>query len=227
MDGNGRWAKERNKPRSFGHMAGVKAIRPIIDECFFNRGIKTVSLFVFSQENWKRDENEISYLFKLLKTFFKTHIEELISKGVRIYVSGDLDDNRIPSGIKKVIDSAINRSKENSSFNFNILFNYGGQQEIVHAVKSIGQNLLNNKLNIDDIDIETVHNSLYTKDLPYVDLLIRTSGEERISNCLLYELSYAEIIFNKVYWPSYSLATLEADLNEFLSRKRRFGGIDE
>ncbi|HBD06364.1 MAG TPA: di-trans,poly-cis-decaprenylcistransferase, partial [Firmicutes bacterium] len=123
MDGNGRWAKERNKSRSYGHRAGVKRIRPIVDECFFKYGINTVSLFVFSKENWKRDKKEISYLFSLLKAFFKTNIKDLIEKGVRMHVSGDLEDERIPPSVKKVILDAIKLSENNDKFHFNILFN--------------------------------------------------------------------------------------------------------
>lgn len=225
MDGNGRWAKERNKSRSYGHRAGVKRIRPIVDECFFKYGINTVSLFVFSKENWKRDKKEISYLFSLLKAFFKTNIKDLIEKGVRMHVSGDLEDERIPPSVKKVILDAIKLSENNDKFHFNILFNYGGQQEIVHCFNSIIKKMKENNDYKDNISEEEILKNLYCFDLPPVDLLVRTSGEKRISNCLLYEIAYAEFIFNDKYWPDYDDVALSADLDEFLKRKRRFGGV--
>ncbi len=227
MDGNGRWAKERGKPRSFGHMEGVRAIRPIIDDCFFKYSINTVSLFVFSSENWKRDGDEIKYLFMLLKAFFKSNINELIEKGVRITVSGDLEDKRIPRGVKKVIQDAIKKSSSNKLHTFNILFNYGGRQEILNAVKCVANGVKEKSISIEDIDDDLFSSYLYTGNLPNVDLLIRTSGEQRLSNCILYGLSYAELIFNKVYWPDYNKTILESDLNEFINRKRRYGGVNE
>lgn len=224
MDGNGRWAKQRLLPRSLGHKAGVKRIKEIVDECFFSYNIKVVSLYCFSSENWNRPQKEIDYLFNLLRLFFKDNIEEFKQKGVRILVSGNLEDSRIPSSLKEVIQDAIDSTSNLTSFTFNVLFNYGGKQEIVKATKQIVDLVKQDKLDIDSIDINTFSKYLYN-DLPSVDLLIRTSGEYRLSNCLLYEIAYAEFIFTPTYWPSFDKGCLKECLKEYQNRNRRYGGL--
>ena len=224
MDGNGRWAKKRLLPRSLGHKAGVKKIKEIVDLCFFAYGIKVVSLFCFSTENWNRPQAEISFLFNLLKTFFKDNIDDFIKKETRITISGDLDDPRIPSDVKETMDEAINKTKQFNKHVFNVLFNYGGRREIVYACKQIAKKVQNNEIKIDEITEQTINDNLYNL-LPPVDLLIRTSGEQRLSNCLLWEAAYAEFVFPKQYWPSFSKIDLENCLQDYQNRNRRFGGL--
>ena len=226
LDGNGRWAKERLLVRSQGHKAGVKNIKNIIEPCFFTYGIYCASIYVFSTENWNRPEKEISYLFGLVKRFFEDYLNEFKTRDIRVVVSGDLKDERIPDEIKDIISTVVNETSENKSHVLNVLFNYGGRREIVDALKKIVSTLQDEEksLNIEDIDEESFKSYLYN-DLPDVDLLIRTSGEQRISNCVLYELAYSEFIFNKKYWPAYSKKDLENDLRIYDGRNRRFGGL--
>lgn len=227
MDGNGRWAKERGKARSAGHKKGVEVVHDIVDEAFFAYGIKAVSLYVFSTENWNRDPEEIKYLFSLLKRFFKNFLSKFEKRGVRILVSGDLSDPRIPADVVASIDEAQQKTAHNEDHYFNVLFNYGGRRELVNAFHSISRDIQNGIINLSEVDEDIIRRHLYQPLLPDVDLLIRTSGEKRISNCLLYELAYAEFIFTAVYWPSYSIEELEKNISDFISRKRRFGGIKE
>lgn len=225
MDGNGRWAKKRLLPRSLGHKAGVKRIKEIVDACFLNYGIKAVSLFTFSTENWNRPEDEIKTLFQLLKEFFESNIADFIKKGVRIFVSGDLSDPRIPEDVLSTIKEAMKETEHLDKFYFNVLFNYGGRKEIVKAVKEIAGDVSEGKLSLAEIDEKTVSKHLYFPLLPDIDLLIRTSGEERLSNCLLYECAYAEFIFTPCYWPDFNLKELDSCLLQYQKRNRRFGAI--
>lgn len=227
MDGNGRWAKSRGKSRSAGHKKGVDVVHGIVDEVFFAYGIKAVSLYVFSTENWNRDPSEIKYLFNLLKRFFKTFLSKFEKRGVRILVSGDLSDKRIPPDVIEVIDEAMKKTEHNEDHYFNVLFNYGGRRELAYAFRSISSAIQNGIINSSEVDEDVIRRHLYQPLLPDVDLLIRTSGEQRISNCLLYQLAYAEFIFTSVYWPAYTTEELERNISDFLSRKRRFGGIKE
>lgn len=225
MDGNGRWAKEKGLPRSSGHYAGVRRVKPIAEEVFFKYHISTMSLFVFSTENWNRPKEEIDYLFVLLKRFFSSFLKYFGKRGVRLCVSGDLKDPRVPQDILDSIQNALEKTKNNKDYNFNVLFNYGGQKEIVAAAYNIAKKVKEGTLDLEKIDYNIFYENLYQKDLPPVDLLIRTSGEERISNCMIYELAYAEFVFEPTYWPSYTPKILEKNLEEFLKRNRRYGGI--
>jgi len=225
MDGNGRWAKKRLLPRSLGHKAGVKRIKEIVDLCFFTYNIQVVSLYCFSSENWNRPQKEIDYLFNLLKLFFNDNIEDFKKRKVRITISGDLLDTRIPNDLLEVINKAIEETKDLQDHTFNVLFNYGGDKELVYAFKSMYKDLQENKLDIDSIDTNTISSYLYQKDLPKVDLLVRTSGEQRLSNCLMYETNYAEFIFTKTYWPDFDGEELLNCLKEYNARSRRFGGL--
>lgn len=225
MDGNGRWAKKRLLPRSLGHKAGVKRINEVFDSCIYDYGIKNVSLFVFSSENWKRSEKEIAFLFDLLKEYFSSNIDRMIKQDVKLQVLGNLDDTRIPNDILKTIKRAMDLTKDCKSFTFNVLFNYGGQQDIVQAAKKIATLYKENKIELNDINVNSFKNYLYTYNLPDVDLLVRTSGEERISNCYLYQIAYGELIFTKTYWPDYSKEELKKSIIEYNSRNRRYGGI--
>lgn len=227
MDGNGRWAKKRLLPRTAGHLAGVKRIKEIVDECFLTYQIPYVSLFCFSSENWNRPEAEVSTLFKLLKEFFSSNIEDFKSKGVKIRVVGDLADKRIPTDILNTINEAMEETKELNKYNFTVLFNYGGRQDVVQATKRFASLYKEGKVELDSLNVKSFENYLWTKDLPDVDLMVRTSGELRVSNCYLYQLAYAEMEFPKTYWPDYSVKSLKESLDDFYGRNRRFGAIKE
>lgn len=227
MDGNGRWAKKRLLPRTAGHLAGVKRIKEIVDECFLTYQIPYVSLFCFSSENWNRPEAEVSTLFKLLKEFFSSNIEDFKSKGVKIRVVGDLADKRIPTDILNTINEAMKETKELNKYNFTVLFNYGGRQDVVQATKRFASLYKEGKVELDSLNIKSFEDYLWTKDLPDVDLMVRTSGELRVSNCYLYQLAYAEMEFPKTYWPDYSVKSLKESLDDFYGRNRRFGAIKE
>lgn len=227
MDGNGRWAKKRLLPRTAGHLAGVKRIKEIVDECFLTYQIPYVSLFCFSSENWNRPEAEVSTLFKLLKEFFSSNIEDFKSKGVKVRVVGDLADKRIPTDILNTINQAMEETKELNKYNFTVLFNYGGRQDVVQATKRFASLYKEGKVELDSLNVKSFEDYLWTKDLPDVDLMVRTSGELRVSNCYLYQLAYAEMEFPKTYWPDYSVKSLKESLDDFYGRNRRFGAIKE
>lgn len=227
MDGNGRWAKKRLLPRTAGHLAGVKRIKEIVDECFLTYQIPYVSLFCFSSENWNRPEAEVSTLFKLLKEFFSSNTEDFKSKGVKIRVVGDLADKRIPTDILNTINEAMEETKELNKYNFTVLFNYGGRQDVVQATKRFASLYKEGKVELDSLNVKSFEDYLWTKDLPDVDLMVRTSGELRVSNCYLYQLAYAEMEFPKTYWPDYSVKSLKESLDDFYGRNRRFGAIKE
>lgn len=227
MDGNGRWAKNRLLPRTAGHLAGVKRIKEIVDECFLTYQIPYVSLFCFSSENWNRPEAEVSTLFKLLKEFFSSNIEDFKSKGVKVRVVGDLADKRIPTDILNTINEAMEETKELNKYNFTVLFNYGGRQDVVQATKRFASLYKEGKVELDSLNVKSFEDYLWTKDLPDVDLMVRTSGELRVSNCYLYQLAYAEMEFPKTYWPDYSVKSLKESLDDFYGRNRRFGAIKE
>jgi undecaprenyl diphosphate synthase len=225
MDGNGRWAKEKGLPRSLGHKAGVRNVKHIVDLCFKKYGIKVCSLYVFSTENWNRPESEISYLFKLLGVFFRDNISQFLADGTKILVSGDLSDERIPEETKKTIQDAVEKTKDCTNYVFNVLYNYGGRRELTEAAKNIASKVNAGQLRVEDISEKTIQENLYQPSLPDVDLLVRTSGEMRISNCLLYELAYAELVFPKAYWPAFSEADLIECLKDYSGRSRRYGGL--
>ena len=176
MDGNGRWAKKRLLPRTAGHLAGVKRIKEIVDECFLTYQIPYVSLFCFSSENWNRPEAEVSTLFKLLKEFFSSNIEDFKSKGVKIRVVGDLADKRIPTDILNTINEAMEETKELNKYNFTVLFNYGGRQDVVQATKRFASLYKEGKVELNSLNVKSFEDYLWTKDLPDVDLMVRTSG---------------------------------------------------
>ncbi len=227
MDGNGRWAKKRLLPRSAGHKAGVNKIHEIIDSAFEDYGIFAASLFCFSTENWNRPEKEIETLFELLEEFFKKEIDYFMEKGTQVRVLGELSDPRIPQKILNTINEAMERTKDNKRHVFNVLFNYGGRGEILHATKEIAKDVLDKKITVDDITDDVFKSHLYTREISDIDLLIRTSGEERISNCFLYQLAYTELEFVDVYWPSFSKKDLADCLLAYTKRNRRFGAIKE
>ena len=224
MDGNGRWAKRRGLPRHLGHKKGCEVCTDIYEGCLEN-GIKVMSLYAFSTENWNRPKDEIDHLFNYLEIFFKKEIKRFMKDGSRVMVSGDL--SRIPEKTRNVIYDSMERTKDNKNFVFNICLNYGGKSEIVRAAKLICEDVKKGTISIDDVNEQSFENYLYTKDLPPVDLLIRTSGEMRISNFLLWQLAYAEFIFTKTCWPDFNKKELNECINEFKTRDRRYGGIED
>lgn len=224
MDGNGRWAKKRGLPRTLGHKEGCKRIVEIFDLCK-QYSIKIFTLYAFSTENWNRPKEEIKCLFNYLETFFKKNIDRFISEGVRVQHMGDA--SRLPLKTQKILKEAIEKTKNNDKFVFNICLNYGSRQEITKAVKLIAQDVKEGKISIDQIDEKMVYSSLDSGNLEEVDLLIRTSGEQRLSNFLLYQLAYSEFIFTPTYWPDFKKEQFIECLKEYCSRDRRFGAIKE
>ena len=223
MDGNGRWAKSRGLPRTAGHKAGCDRIIEIYEECLA-QNIKVMSLYAFSTENWNRPKAEISQLFKYLEIFFKKEIKRLINDQSRVIVSGDI--SRLPKKTQTVINDALERTKDFTNFTFNICLNYGGRAEIVRAAKLFASDVKNGK-DINSLTEDSFNDYLYTKGLPPVDLLIRTSGEQRTSNYLPYQLVYAEMLFPLTPWPDFTKEEFRKCIELYQNRDRRFGGIKE
>ena len=223
MDGNGRWAKARHLPRHLGHKAGCDRVTEIYEECVA-MGIEAMSLYAFSTENWNRPKDEINHLFNYLEIFFRKEIKRMIKDGTRILASGDL--SRLPVKTQKVVYDAIERTKDGKNFTFNICLNYGGKAEIVRAAKLFAEDVQNGK-DINSLTEEEFEKYLYTNDLPPVDLLVRTSGEQRISNYMLWQLAYSEFIFTPTPWPDFTREELHKCIVEFNSRNRRYGEIKE
>ena len=222
MDGNGRWAKKRFLPRTAGHKAGVETVRTIITECK-RLGIKHVTLYTFSTENWKRPVLEVETLMMLLQTYLKKEVEELNRNNVRLTAIGDIE--KLPKSCLDELKRAMELTKDNDGPNLNLALNYGGRYDITNAVKQISRDIENHKLNSDDITEETIKNYLSTKSIPDPDLVIRTSGEQRLSNFLLWELAYAELYFTDVYWPDFDEKELQKAIYTYQNRDRRFGGL--
>ena len=223
MDGNGRWAKARGLPRTKGHKAGCDRITDIYEECLA-QGVKAMSLYAFSTENWNRPKQEISLLFRYLDIFFKKEINRMLKDGTRILVSGDI--SRLPVKTQKTVNDAIERTKDGKNLTFNICLNYGGRAEIVRAAKLFAEDVKNGR-DIDSLNEENFNEYLYTRDLPPVDLLIRTSGEQRTSNYLPYQLAYAEMLFPTTPWPDFTKEEFRKCIALYQTRDRRFGGIKD
>lgn len=222
MDGNGRWAKARGLPRTLGHKKACEMLRGIFDACY-EQHIYAMSFFAFSTENWNRPEDEITHLMDYLEEFFKKNMDYLLSKGARVIVSGDL--SRLRPSTRETCLSAIEESKGNDTCVLNVCLNYGGRDDIVHACRKIAEDVRSGKLKEEDIDERLFASYLYTAGLPDVDLLVRTSGEQRISNYMLYQIAYAELVFTPVKWPDFDKAALIDCLKEYCGRNRRFGGL--
>lgn len=223
MDGNGRWAKKRGLPRHLGHKEGCERVIEIYEECAANN-IKVMSLYAFSTENWNRPKDEIKHLFTYLELFFKREIKRLLKDGCQVRTSGDL--SRLPVKTQKVIAEAKEKTKDCSNYVFNICLNYGGRDDILRAAKLFAKDVQEGKRDIDSLTENDFQQYLYTTDLPPVDLLVRTSGEQRISNFMPWQLAYAEFIFTPTYWPDFTKEELRKCLEEFKHRDRRFGGIE-
>ncbi|MFH0790014.1 MAG: isoprenyl transferase [Candidatus Omnitrophota bacterium] len=223
MDGNGRWAGEKNLPRTAGHREGVNRVREIITAAD-DLGVKVLTLFAFSAENWKRPRREIDILMRFLVNFLDREINKLHKNNIRFRVVGKKDP--LPGYILSKISLAEEKTKGNTGLTLVLALNYGSRQEIVEAAKKIADSVVKGKINLDDLDVEGFSKFLYASDLPDPDLLIRTSGEMRLSNFLLWQLSYSELYFAKKYWPDFKAADLEKAIGVYQNRERRFGGVD-
>ncbi len=219
MDGNGRWAKKRGLPRSAGHLVGVKTVRRIV-ETSSNIGIKFLTMYAFSTENWKRPKDEVSTIMSLFKIYLKKEISTFNKNDVRLNVIGNIGD--LSDDLQKILDNALKKTSANKGLTFTLAINYGSRQEITNAVKNI-VNDVEKGIITKEINESIISRYLYTSDLPDPDLLIRTSGEMRISNFLLWQLSYAEIWVTDTYWPDFEPAEYVKAILDYQNRQRRFG----
>lgn len=222
MDGNGRWANGRGLPRFYGHKAGVESLRDIVRACS-EYNIQVLTVYAFSTENWKRPAEEINVLMDLLVEYLYKEIDELCQKGVKINPIGKIGD--LPADVIGALDMAVGRSKANSGPVLNLALNYGGRTEIVEAVRTIALQVNKGELSVDQIDANTMSQYLYTSGQPDPDLLIRPSGDYRISNFLLWQLAYTEFWHTTVLWPDFRRVHLVRAIVEYQSRERRFGGL--
>jgi undecaprenyl diphosphate synthase len=223
MDGNGRWAKQRDRPRTFGHSEGVEALRRTV-EAAGELGIAHLTVFGFSTENWRRPIEEVNALFDLLRLYVARDLDRLVREGVRVRVIGERAG--LQKDIAEIIENAEARTRHNVKQNLTIAFNYGGQDEIARAARRIAQDVAAGKLASDDVTPERFETYLDTADLPPPDLLIRTSGETRLSNFMLWQAAYTELVFLDVLWPDFDRAALEQAIDIYNKRERRFGGSD-
>ncbi len=224
MDGNGRWAKKRRMPRTYGHKKGSENLKDIAIACN-DLGIKALSVYAFSTENWKRPQAEIDYLMALPKEFEETFKGKFEEHQIRVMFSGRRD--RFPGEVLDLMERVEEKTKDRTGLILNICFDYGSHTEIVEAVKQISTEYKDGTIQLEDIDVSLMDKHLYTRELPHLDLLIRTSGEERISNFLLWQLAYSELYFTKVHWPAFSEKELHKAIRNFQLRNRRFGGLKE
>ena len=224
MDGNGRWAKDKGLPREFGHQNGVTSVKSIVQEAY-KSGIEYLTLYAFSIENWDRPSDEVSSLMSLLVSTLRDEFDEIFDKDIKLNAVGEI--NSLPKEVVSELEFIINKTKNNRKMNLTLALSYGGKQEIFNAVKMIADKVKNNLIELNNFDDSIINSHLYTKNLPDVDLLIRTSGEQRISNFLLWQIAYAELYFTDVYWPDFSKDDFNLALENYKSRERRFGKTSE
>ena len=224
MDGNGRWAKSQNKERTFGHKNAIKAVREAISACN-EVGIPYLTLYTFSTENWNRPTEEVDTLMNLLSSTLLQEAEEIFSKGIRIRAIGDLE--ALPEHVRNQLYNIMELTKNNTKGNLTLALSYGSQKEILNAVKELCKKVKNGDINENDIDEHLFEQHLYTKGIPPVDLLIRTSGEVRVSNFLLWQIAYAEMQFIDVLWPDFTKETFFQCILDYQTKERRFGKISE
>lgn len=222
MDGNGRWAKERMLPRTMGHRAGMKNIKLVVEESS-NLGIKYLTLYAFSTENWKRPMEEVNALMDLVVEFIDKEFDELHANKVKLNTIGDV--SKLPEKSKRAILNAIEKTKNNTGLTLNIALNYGGRDELIKATKEISKLVSQGKLRIDDIDGKIISEHLYTKGMPDPDIIIRPSGELRLSNYLLWQSAYSEFWFSNINWPDFTKVDLRRAIFDFQQRNRRYGGV--
>ena len=222
MDGNGRWAKERNMPRTYGHKAGVETIREIVKECS-SLGVKYLTLYAFSTENWARPKEEVDTLMKLLVQYLRNEFEELNKNNVIINSIGDI--SKLPKVCYDELNNAYEKTKNNTGLTLNLALNYGGRVEIVNSIKKIATLVEENKIKVDDIDEKMVEKYLYTSNMPDPDIIIRPSGEQRLSNFLLWQCAYSEFWYSDVKWPDFTKENLVEAIFDYQNRDRRFGKV--
>jgi undecaprenyl diphosphate synthase len=222
LDGNGRWAKKRMMPRNYGHTQGSKNVEKICEDAY-KMGIEYLTVYAFSTENWKRPKDEVDALMKLLQTYLETSIKTSTKNNMKVRVIGD--KSILNDDIRKSIDNLEEASKNNTGLKFQVAINYGSRDEIIRAIKALSMDIKENKTEIDHIDEETFNKYLDTKDIPDPDLLIRTSGEQRLSNFLLWQSAYTEFYFTDVLWPDFNKKELIKAVEYYSSRTRKFGSI--
>lgn len=225
MDGNGRWAKNRGLPRKAGHIEGAKTFR-CIGEYAGNLGIKHISFYAFSTENWSRPDDEVNAIMNLFADYLheaEDRLQENIEKGIRLRFLGDRE--KLLPELRQAMDYLEDATRDMTKVNLNLAINYGGQQEILHSVKNIANDVLAGKISPDDISLQTIESGLYTLEQPPVDLIIRPSGEQRLSNFLLWQSAYAEFWYSDVLWPDFTTEDFDKALFAYRQRNRRFGGI--
>jgi len=222
MDGNGRWAKKRFLPRTAGHQEGMKRVMDIV-EVAKKLNIKYLSLYAFSTENWKRPQEEIDGLMKILVYYIRSELDKIHENNIRIQVMGDI--TKLPKTPREEIEKAIEKTKNNSKMILNIGLNYGGRDEIIYGIKNILEDIKMGKIDEDDITTELFSKYIYTQNLPDPDLLIRPSGELRLSNFMLYQIAYTEFWFSDIYWPDFKEEYFYKAIIDYQKRNRRFGGI--
>lgn len=220
MDGNRRWAKQKGLPSAFGHKKGVDALKTVMRACD-DFGIKYLTVYAFSTENWNRKQEEVDFLMGLLGQTLKNELQEMHENGVVINFIGDL--KRLSPKLQDILANAVEVTKDNTGVRLQIAFNYGSRDEIVHAVKNIMSQVKNGEIQAEDINEELISKNMYTSDIPDPDLLIRTGGEMRVSNYLLWQIAYSEFFVTQTLWPDFDKAALGAAVEEFHSRQRRFG----
>jgi undecaprenyl diphosphate synthase len=222
MDGNGRWAKDRMLPRPLGHRSGMKSVREVVEGAI-EVGVEVLSLFAFSQENWQRPATEVSALMSLLEEYIQREADELDKQGVQVVMLGELD--RLPSAQRAAVDRVMKQTAHNSKLRLNLFISYGARAEIVRAAKLLAKEVEAGSRKPDEIDEASITAKMFTADCPDPDLLIRTSGEQRISNFLLWQLAYTEIFISNVLWPDFDRRELYGAILDYQNRDRRFGRV--
>ena len=223
MDGNGRWARERHMPRPFGHRSGMKAVRAVVEGCL-SAGVEWLSLFAFSQENWQRPETEVSALMLLLEEYIAREVDELRSQGVRVRVFGELE--RLSPAAASAVERVMRETADGDKLGLNLFISYGGRAELVRAARLLAQDVQAGVLEPSAIDEDEFRSRLFTSHCPDPDLLIRTSGEQRLSNFLLWQVAYAELYISGVLWPDFGRSALYEAILDFQRRDRRFGRVN-
>ncbi len=222
MDGNGRWAKERNLPRTLGHRAGVETLKKIVRECN-DIGIKYLSVYAFSTENWVRPKDEVSALMDLLVEFLGKELDDLHKENVVINYLGDI--SKLPKKCQDILNTSKNKTKNNSGLYLNLCLNYGGRDEIVRSFKEIYRQIKNGNIKIEDVNEKMISNYLYTAGMPDPDIVIRPSGEYRLSNFFIWQCAYSEFWFSNIFWPDFRIEHLHKAIIDYQKRDRRFGGV--
>ncbi len=220
MDGNGRWAEQRSLPRIAGHQQGVKVVQEIVRECS-KLGIPYLTLYAFSFENWKRPQEEVRSLMELLTLYLRSELQTMLKENIRLNVIGDAA--RLPAGVRSILEQTRSATEGNQRMTLNLALSYGSRDEVLRAVRRICLEIRDQRLSVEELDDEVFSRHLDTAGLPDPDLLIRTSGETRISNFLLWQLAYAELYFTETLWPDFGREDLHRALEEFSRRERRFG----